>query len=309
MLRFFSFALILSMFVGGFPSPTSPGGVSADLETYTYQLTQSTGDYRLWTAPPGERIFKDSAIPSASGAEVMVYAARNEFEPFQLVVRPAASGTVPVSIDAFAAGIGVEIYQVKYVNITQPSDSLGRSGPYPDPLWPLVNGATIGLAAGENTALWFSIFVPPGTASGDYTSQVHIGAISIPVRLHVFNFEIPEGLHVASQMNFSYQAILAKYGVPGTDSVYWFYVDKIKQYFIDHRLTPSSILWPGGLTGGGTFANPFIDYNCGTHSFLDPYGIWGFEDLAQRYINGDGLLQGTFLAPFNGVYGGFFQQQ
>ena len=38
------------------------------------------------------------------------------------------------------------------------------------------------------------------------------------------------------------------------------------KYFIDHRLTPISPLWPGGLTGGGTFAEPFIDYDCDTHT-------------------------------------------
>jgi hypothetical protein len=285
------------------PGPLQHAASAGDQEVYTFKLTQSTSAYQLWTTPPSERVFKDSPVPLAIGSEVKVYAARNEFEPFQVAVKPAASGNATVSIDAFASGINVEIYQVKYVTITQPSDSLGRAGPYPDPLWPIENGATVGLASGENTAFWFSISVPPGVPYGDYTSQVHVGGVSIPVRLHVFNFAIPDELHVASQMNFSYQAILSKYSVPGTGAEYWTYVDKIKQYFIDHRLTPSSILWPGGLTGGGTFANPFINYDCVTHTFSDPYGIWGFEDLAQRYIDGSGLLAGQFSAPFNGGAG------
>ncbi len=274
-----------------------------DQEVYTYKLTQSTAAYQVWTTPPSERVFKDSAAPTATGSEVKVYAARNEFEPFQVVVKPASSGNLTVSIDAFGSGITVQLYQVKYVNITTPSDSLGRTGPYPDPLWPLENGATVSLTAGENTAFWFSLSVPQGAAAGDYTAQVHLGGLSIPVRLHVFNFAIPDALHVASQMNFSYQTILSHYSVPGTGNEYWSYVEAIKQYFIDHRLTPSSILWPGGVTGGGTFANPFISYDCGTHTLSDPYGIWGFEDLAERYIGGSGLLGGQFAAPFNGGTG------
>ena len=204
---------------------------------------------------------------------------------------------------SFGSGIITEIYQVKYVNITQKSDSLGRLGPYPDPLWPLANGATVALTAGENTAFWFSVSVPVGTASGNYTTNVHLGSLSIPIQLHVFNFAIPNELHIASQMNFSHGAILSKYSVPGTGSEYWMYVDKMKQYFIDHRLTPSSILWSGGLTGGGTFAAPYIGYNCGTHTFTDSDGIWGFEAPAQRYINGTGLMAGTFTQPFNGGTG------
>jgi hypothetical protein len=292
-----SLALLLAQFV-------QVKIVSADdTESYTYKLTQSTSAYQFWTTPPSERVFKDAAVPTATGTEVKVYAAQNEFEPFQVVVKPTSSGNVAVSIDAFGGGITSEIYQVKYVNITQATDSLGRTGPYPDPLWPLANGATVAVTANENTAFWFSLSVPPGTASGDYTTNVHIAGISLPVRLHVFNFAIPDQLHVASQMNFSYQTILDKYGVSGTGANYWMYVDKIKQYFIDHRLTPSSVLWSGGLTAGGTFAQPYIGYNCGTHTFTDSGDIWGFEDPAARYLGGSGLMEGTYTMPFNGGVG------
>lgn len=276
---------------------------TANTEPCTYALTQSTAAYQLWTTPPSERVFKDTRVPTATGLDVKVYAAQNEFEPFQVAVKPSSSGSVAVSIDSFGSGITAELYQVKYINITQVSDSLGRLGPYPDPLWPLANGATVALTAHENTAFWFSVFVPPGTTFGDYTTNVRIGAISVPVRLHVFNFAMPDQLHAASQMNFSYETLLDKYSVAGYDSNYWMYVDQIKQYFIDHRLTPSGVLWSGGLTYGGTFAQPYIGYNCGTHTFTDNDGIWGFELPAQRYLAGTGLLDGQFTAPFNGGVG------
>ncbi len=147
------------------PWPARTATAAGDTEAYTYKLTQSTPAYQFWTVPPSERVFKDSPVPLATGSEVKVYAARDEFEPFQVVVKPAVSGNAAVSIDAFGAGIQAEIYQVKYVPITQTSDSLGRTGSYPDPLWPLENGAAVALTAGENTAFWFSIFVPPGTGT------------------------------------------------------------------------------------------------------------------------------------------------
>jgi hypothetical protein len=282
------------------PLPTAPQA-EGDLEPYTYQLTQSTAAYQVWTTPPSERVFKDDALPTESGSSVKVYAAKNEFEPFQIVVKPAASGNVSVSIDDFGAGITVNLYQVKYVDITQVTDSLGRTGPYPDPLWPLENGATVTLTANENTAFWFSVAVPKTASASDYTADVHIGGVSIPVTLHVFNFVIPDELHVKSQMNFSHQTILSKYGVTGTGSEYWMYVDKIKQTFIDHRLTPKSVLWSGGLTSNG--GAPYIDYDCDTATLSDPHGIWGFEEPAARYLDGTGLMDGTFSAPFNGGTG------
>ncbi len=286
--------------------PPSSSGIAAptdDWEDYTYTLTQSTGAYQFWTTTPGERVFKDAEAPTATGSGVKVYAARNEFEPFQIVVKPAASGSVTVNMGNFGSGITVELYQVKYVNLTEATDSLGRTGPYPDPLWPLSNGASVALTEGQNTAFWFNVFVPAGVASGDYTANMTIGGVAIPVTLHVFNFAIPDTLHVESKMNYSHETFLDAYSVPGTGDEYWAYVDDIKQYFIDHRLTPSSVLWSGGLTGGGTFARPYINYDCDTHTLSDPHGIWGYDLLAERYLDGTGLLNGEFTQPFNGGTG------
>lgn len=269
-------------------------------ESYTHRLSQSTATHLVWTAPPSERIFKDTAPPPSTAAAIKVYAAKNEFEPFQLVIKPAASATATVSIDAFGAGITAELLQVKYVNITTATDYLGRTGDNPDPLWPLANGAQVNLAANQNTAFWFTVHVPKSTATGDYASTIHVGPIAIPVILHVFNFAIPEELHVQSQMNFSFQTILSKYGVTGTGPEYWEYIEMIKQLFIDHRLTPSSVLWSGGLTGNG--GTPYIDYDC-SGTFTDNDGIWGFEAPAARYLAGTGLMNGTYAQPFNGGAG------
>jgi len=265
-------------------------------EKYTYCLTQSTGNYALWTTLPSERVFKDDAVPSDTGSGIFVYAAKNEFEPFQIIVQPGVSGSVSVDIGDFGSGIKVQLYQVKYVTITQATDNLGRTGDYPDPLWPLETGASVSVTAGENTAFWFNVHVPVSTPAGDYTSHVNIGGIDIPVTLHIFNFSIPETLHAKSQMNVSHQTFLTHYSVPCCGSEYWMYVDKIKQYFIDHRLTPKSVLWSGGLTSGG--AAPYIDYDC-SGTMTDNDGIWGFDAPAQRYIDGAGLLEGKFYQSFN----------
>lgn len=267
-----------------------------DEENYIYNLTQSTASYEFWTAPPSERIFKGDTVPADTGSSVLVYAARNEFEPFQIVVRPASSGNVTVNAGDFGSGIEVQIYQVKYVDITQASDNLGRTGDYPDPLWPMDAGASANVVSGENTAFWFNVYVPATTAPGDYSTHVSIGGVNIPVTLHVFNFSIPDELHAKSQMNFSHQTIMSKYGVSCCGGEYWMYVDKIKQYFIDHRLTPKSVLWSGGLTSTG--GGPYIDYDC-EMTLTDNDGIWGFEDPAERYLNGTGLIQGEFAQTFN----------
>ncbi len=269
---------------------------SDDQEIYTFTLRQSTPTLAAWTAPPSRRIFQDDAPPTATGDEVKVYAAANEFEPFQLVVKPTQALSAQVNVGDFGNGITSELYQVAYVNLTQTSDSLGRTGPYPDPLWPLANGATVDLPANQNSAFWINLAIPAGTAAGDYTTTVQIGPLTIPVRLHVFNFAIPAELHVDSQMNFSHETILNKYGVQGTGDEYWSYVNQIKQFFIDHRLTPTSPLWSGGLTSGG--GAPYIDYNCTTKTLSDPHGIWGFEAPAQKYLGGQDFNDGAGFPSF-----------
>lgn len=265
-------------------------------ENYTTKLTQSTASYQIWTTTPSVKIFKNAAVPVATSSEVKVYAAKNEFEPFQIIVKPTSTGSLTINMGSFGSNITTELYQVKYVNITTKTDQLGTTGNNPDPLKPIENGNSIAITANENTAFWISVNVPNTVASGDYTANFTMGSIAIPVRLHVFNFSVPNELHIESQMNFSDQTILTKYGVTGTSTNYWTYVDKIKQWFIDHRLTPRSALWPGGFsTTGGA---PFIDYNC-NGVITDSDGIWGFEKPAERYLKGNGLMSGTFTSTFN----------
>ena len=93
-----------------------------DYEIYTYSLSESTASYALWTAPPSVRIFKDDIVPTNTDSGIKVYAAKNEFEPFVVVVKPASSGNISVSLDDFGGGITAELFQVKYVNITQVSE-------------------------------------------------------------------------------------------------------------------------------------------------------------------------------------------
>ncbi len=295
MIRILKFCLLAAILI---VTPTNQLHAAGEQEDYTYTLTESNAAYTLWTAPPSERIFKNTVPPSDTTSGIKVYAAKNEFEPFQVVVNPALSDNLTVTAPNFGSGITTEIYQVKYVNIALATDSLGQTGPYPDPLWPIANGVPVSVTSGENTAFWFSVFVPKTAAPGDYIANAQIGGVNIPVTLHVFNFVLPDDLHVKSQMNFSHQTILNAYSVSGTGTEYWKYVDAMKQYFIDHRLTPKSVLWSGGLTSMTAPDGSYIDYDCNSN-ISDPEGIWGFEQPAERYLDGTGLMSGTFLQPFN----------
>jgi hypothetical protein len=272
----------------------APLRADAQLEPGTYRLTQSTPAYDFWTCPPGVKVFKDDPVPYNEQSQVQLYAARNEFEPFLVVVKPAASGNVTVTMGSFGAGITQLIYQVKYVTVTTATDMRGGTGDYPDPLWPLESGATVALTAGQNTAFWVTVDVPPGTPPGDYSANVTVGGIAVPIALHVFDFQLPGELSLASSLGFSQQQVLTKYSAGFSD---WAFMDQWRQFFIDHRLTPEVPLWPSALTTGGGM--PLVSYNCATQAVSDPDGIWGFEMPAARWLGGTGLMGGNFTAPFN----------
>jgi hypothetical protein len=269
-----------------------PAGAQTTYENYSYKLTQSTGSQKFWTAAPTEKPFKSAAVPASSGSEVKVFAARNEFEPFLIAYQPTSTGNATITVGNFGSGIEVELYQVKYVNITTATDYLGQTGEYPDPLWPLASGASVQVTANQNTAFWFSVKVPKTTPAGDYTANMGIAGINIPVRLHVFGFTLPDQLSVPSLwQSVSYSTIQSKYGVAGTGPEYWDYVRRINQFLLDHHITPQNPLWPGGLTSGG--AAPFINYDYQTRTIADNDGIWGFESPANNYLNGANLNAGA----------------
>jgi hypothetical protein len=294
--KLISVLLTLTIVLGSFAVVKQTTNAQEALENYSYSLSQSTADLKLWTTPPSERVFKDAPAPTAQGSSLALYAAKNETEPVQLVVNPTSTKEIAVSLDNLPSGVSAEIYQVKYVNISTPSDNLGQTGPYPDPLWPIGEGENVTAKANENLSFWISLNIENNAPAGEHQAEINLGTTSIPLIITIFDFEIPEELSIKSQMNFSFETMLQKYGVQGLNADYWDYVDNIKQFFIDRRLTPKSALWPGGLTSSG--GAPFIEYNC-LGQLTDPHGIWGFEKQANRYLTGEGLLSGQYDNQFN----------
>ena len=286
----------LTMFVLLAVGLAGAGSAQAQLEETTYRLDQSTDALEVWTTPATCKVFPDAAVPTAGDSQLRVYAARNEFEPFLVVVHPTASQTVTFSVGDFGAGITTEMYQVKYVDVTQPTDGLGRVGQNPDPLWPLDSGGSVSLTAGQNTAFWVTVKVPEGVPAGDVTTNVYVGGLTIPVTLHVFDFTLSPQLNMVAELTLSMNAVVSRYGVPGFGDEFWEYVAIWNQFLIDHRLCPPNPTWPGSVTYGG--GAPQINYDCSTRQVSDPDGQWGFEEPAGTYLGGLGFNDGVGFPSF-----------
>jgi hypothetical protein len=272
------------------PDPLPTSSVATE---FFYQISGANG--RVWIAPPTWKVLRDTAVPTADNAGVMVSAAQNEYEPVQVVVRPASGGNANLNIGATWTGgpsgnvIQATVHQVSYVKITTisggvgNSDQLGATGDWPDPLYPIAFGENIPVTANQNQPFWLTIYVPATAAAGDYTNTLTVtypgGSTSIPITVHVFNFQIPPQIHFESSVNASYDAL-------GGDARR----DAIKKFWYDHRMTPASVTWPSGFNWGIVWDNGGKPVRCAgfiDESDSEPNENYQAGVLANRYVAGN----------------------
>ncbi|NLN78667.1 MAG: DUF4091 domain-containing protein [Armatimonadetes bacterium] len=154
-----------------------------------------------WTASPIQKILPKTPIPTTKTNGVQLYAANNEYEPFQIVltaktrinnikvVPHTLEGPAKAKIPAWS----INVKNVEYVNCTTPTNDGIEPGLYPDPL---PDHFPYNAIEGRNAAAWVTVYVPRNTPPGDYKGTVDvvasgIGKIVVPVSLRVWNFTLP----------------------------------------------------------------------------------------------------------------------
>jgi hypothetical protein len=253
----------------------TPGGAM------THGLPSPAGA-TVWTTTTMDKVLREATPPSEGGDAIAIFAAKNEFEPFQVVVHPDADADVSVSLGALSGPgtiAGHTVHRVDYVTISAPSDPAAIvSGQIPDPLTPIASGAAQAVQGDANQPFWITVHVPADAPAGDYTGEltVTVGGASevVPVRLHVYDFALPAEISFDGNWNSSFQAL------GGGDSLER--VELLKDWFFDHRLVPSSVAWPAGLNYDGG-----ITYDC-AGGFVSEANPYDFSELGPKYIDGAG---------------------
>ena len=264
---------------------SAPGPVCTDCTpagALTFALPSPPGA-TLWTTTTMDKVLREVAPPATSGAAIPLYAARNEFESFQIVVHADADTTATLAMTAFNGPGSItrlELRRVEYVRIAQPSDASSiPSGMVPDPLVPAAFGSVQALPGGQNQPFWITVYVPPDAAAGDYTATltVTLGGRTqdVPLRLHVFGFALPAHIGFDGNWNASFEALGGGASLAA--------VSDLKDFFHEHRLTPSGVAWPAGLNYDGGIA-----YDCATGTFLEEANDYDFSRLGPEYIDGTG---------------------
>jgi len=194
----------------------------------TLVLANQTAAQTIWAVgntekiTPKEPVSNSNYVWSSPEKLVSIKAARNEHEPFQLVIT-ADSGPlyrVNVSVSDLTSGgntiasDNITLYRETFLNVTRKSQYwahpiLGIIRVTPDALVPFKDpygstatpGVPFDVPSGENQPVWVDVYVPSDTIAGHY-----IGAITVKERaatidtitlvVDVWDFEIPVQRHL-----------------------------------------------------------------------------------------------------------------
>lgn len=209
------------------------------------------------------------SYPAPSGLSIDIEAARNEFEPFQIVVDGGdggATGVTAVASDLSGPGGAlipsneIMLYREGLYQVVVPSNTEGAVGPWPDPLIPAVdaysgearNAFPFDVPVGELRAIWVEVFVPPDTPHGDYTGTVTVqggglAETAVEVRLRVRGFDLPSTATLKSAFGVRWNVCashLGSYeacGDSGTEE----YLVLYGRSALDHRVSLEAVIYYG----------------------------------------------------------------
>ncbi|MGJ5631599.1 glycoside hydrolase domain-containing protein [Nostoc sp. CALU 1950] len=187
----------------------------------------------VWVTSNLERIKRED-LPKTK-TRIDLYAARGEYEPFQIGIRAPNSGltNVNVSVSSLSGpnnqvipNSNITLYREHYVKVTHSSpNKKGSSNPplgtgwYADGLIPFLNpenqadikdaeldAVPFNLKARNNQPIWVDIFVPRDTQAGEYNGTYTVssdqGKITGKIHLKVWNFELPIKPSLNSEFTF-----------------------------------------------------------------------------------------------------------
>jgi len=227
----------------------------------------------VWAEANTVKVAPDAAAPASTfvwdGERAALKAGRGEWESFQVVIRSDVGRLISFEVYDLEGlrgkivGSTVSVFREVYVDTP--------AGRRADPLVPAAGHADA--AAGENTVLWFDVFVPPGTYAGKYVGRLKFkwsgGELELPLELTVWDVELPRprrcgllaDVSLADFPSEKYLNVLAEHGVaagdvadscaPGAGPPYdWSACDRRLDYYLDAEGLP--FVFAPAPRGGGT---------------------------------------------------------
>jgi len=231
-------------------------------------LLRHNTNMTIWWCEGAYKIMRDTPLPSQTGDTIRLWSAKNEYEPFQLIIRTEAGGGEYdisagdlVSADNIISKGNIGIRKLEYVEVTKPTDSYAYAGYWPDPLPPLTGPFKV--PPGKNTTLWITVYIPPGTSAGSYTGKLTVNRQGlnedIPLKLTVWDFDLPAVPGIRSGFGLSVDKIAAYHNLTRESDIKQTF-DLYMQYFKKYKIAPydpfylypirekmTGLEWEGGI--------------------------------------------------------------
>ena len=210
-------------FIGAPKSSYEQNGYSLDLEFsgppawatsstnafYTAQSGAWLSPY-AWTVDSLRKVPRFGAKPprTVTVTAVRVSLAANETEAVQVVLSPM-SDMRDVRIDASVdGGLEAEVLMVDWRRVTNPTDSSGVTGFWPDPIRRQAKDGAF-VPRGSNRAFLVRVRAPKGTRKGTYRGELRLHeagddgkAQKMPLEVEVFGFELPDRMTCLTNFGF-----------------------------------------------------------------------------------------------------------
>ncbi len=242
--------------------------------------TAASAEMEVWTAPAMTRVQPESA-PTGE-RQIAISAARNEWEPFQVIVTARGEALSDVTVEAThlvgrrrrIARRNIHLFREHYIQVTRPSYRCDTPpGWWPDALIPFENplGGSFGeakyraqpfaVAAGKNQPIWGEVFVPSEARPGEYKGSISIRAAdgqraTVPMSLTVYDFTLPSVPSVRSDFG-SVSRAAPQHGLEAGDPAFLPIEERYHRAMIAHRIMPAAPdrCHPRGLPDGSIDAS------------------------------------------------------
>ncbi|NLG54391.1 MAG: hypothetical protein GX542_01870, partial [Rhodococcus sp.] len=214
---------------------------------YGERIESVEGDVPVWWCPATWKVAPRRVLPDAAAPAAVFAAARHDYQAVQVVVRPnrplagltAKASTLRGPGGATIDAEHIKILRVYYHPVRLLTDETSVRDRWPDALPPL--DEPIDVAAGENQPLWVLVYVPKDAVPGDYTGEVSLAAegfrASVPLKLRVWDFTLPERNHLATAYGFR-PDLAFEYHQVRTEADRRRVLDMYFQNFAEHRISP-----------------------------------------------------------------------
>ncbi|HLK68134.1 MAG TPA: glycoside hydrolase domain-containing protein [Bryobacteraceae bacterium] len=277
------------------------GALRISLVTVLFAVSAPTAaplPFVWWTTDDLAKVRPLDPVPAEPVRSAELRAGRNEFEPFQIVLRSQTKDLAGVDIDfsdfrsaegATISSQNVTVYLESFVDLKRASSVEGADGPWPDPLIPRIdrysnerrNAFPFTVPRGRNQPLWVEVFIPVTAQPGKYTASARVTVagveqFSVPISLIVWRFSLPSTASLKSSFGLSgIKALKQHRGRYTNDEDLQSIVRLYTQAALMHRITTNggSMQPPKFIYEGGKMHVDWSAYDAEVGPFLDGTAI------------------------------------